>query len=353
MKILVISDSFKGSLSSLKIGNIIKSELKEHEVDIIPLSDGGEGFMGAVNSFKKLEIIKVNTYDAVLREIEVEYAVCKSRAFIELAKVCGLSMLEENKRNPLYTSTYGLGIVIDDAINRGYKDIYIGIGGSSTNDIGIGLLTALGLYTNNKALNNNDLREIVSINTLELNNKLKDIKITIVSDVDNELLGEKGATYTFALQKGAKDLHVLENNIKTFIELVNDNTYIYKKGAGASGGVGYGLMRFAKALYIKGIDFILDNIKYNEIHNKYDLIITGEGKIDEQTMHGKAIKGIIDRTIDKEKIIVICGINEMTTDLGVQIYEIVPSISSLSESLKEPEKNLRKLIRSIKTLNAY
>lgn len=348
MKILVISDSFKGSLSSKEIGNIIKSELAEHIVDVIPLSDGGEGFLDAVSSFVELEMISVNTYDAVLRQIEVKYAVCKNRAFIELAKICGLSMLEEEKKNPLYTSTYGVGVVIKDAIERGYKDIYIGIGGSSTNDLGIGLLTALGLFTNNKALNNNDLKDIVSINNLVLNKLLKGIKITVLSDVSNPLLGEHGATYTFGLQKGAKDLETLENNIKNFISLINDNNYINKSGSGASGGVGYGLMKFANAKVYKGVDFILDNINYKDLQNDYDLIITGEGKIDEQTLYGKTVKGIIKQTIDQDKIVVICGVNELEQKLGVKTYSIVPSICSLEASLKAPEINLRKLIQSIK-----
>lgn len=348
MKILVISDSFKGSLSSNEIGNIIKSELKEHDVDIIPISDGGEGFIESINSFLELEKITVNTYDAILREIEVEYAVCKTRAFIELAKVCGLSLLEDEKRNPLYTTTYGLGIVIKDAINKGYKDIYLGIGGSSTNDLGIGLLTALGLYTNNQALNNNDLKDIISINNMELNESLKNIRITILSDVDNILLGENGATYTFALQKGALDLNILENNIKSFINLINDNNYPYKKGAGASGGVGYGLMKFVNAKLILGIDFILDNIDYQNLQNKYDYIITGEGRIDEQTRYGKVVSGIIKKTMNKNKVIVISGVNNLDNGLGVKTYSVVPEICSYSESIEEPEHNLRKLIKKIK-----
>lgn len=348
MKILVVSDSFKGSLSSKRIGEIIKSELKEHEVDVIPISDGGEGFIESVDSFLNLQKVIVNTYDAILREIEVDYAVCKSRAFIELSKICGLSLLEDEKRNPLYTTTYGLGIVIKDAINKGYRDIYLGIGGSSTNDIGIGLLTALGLYTNNQALNNYDLKEIISINTLELNELLKNVQITVLYDVENILLGENGATYTFALQKGAVDLNDLENNIKSFIKLINDNIYLYRKGSGASGGVGYGLMRFTNAKLIKGIDFILDNMDYSKIQNKYDYIITGEGKIDEQTKYGKVVNGIINKTIDKNKMIVISGINELNDELGVRMYSVVPNICSIAESLREPEKYLRKLIKTIK-----
>lgn len=347
MKILVISDSFKGSLSSKEIGNIIKSELKEHEVDIISLSDGGEGFIDAVKSFIDLKMISVNTYDAILREIYVEYGVYGTKAFIELAKVCGLNMLEEERRNPLYTSTYGLGLVIKDAIDRGYKNIYLGIGGSSTNDLGIGLLTALGLYTNNKALNNNDLKDIININTVKITKLIKDVNINVLRDVDNKLLGKFGATYTFGLQKGAKDLEELENNIKSFINFNHDNYYIDRIGSGASGGVSYGLMKFANAKMIKGSDFILENINYKEIQDNYDLIITGEGKIDEQTLYGKAIKSVIDQTRNKDKLIVICGANELKDKLRVKTYAIVPEICTLEESIKEPEKYLTMLIKTI------
>lgn len=352
MKILVISDSFKESLSSLAIGNIIKEELKEHIVDVIPISDGGEGFLDALKSIVKLDLVIADTYDAILREKKIEYGVCKTRAFIETAKVCGLSILKKEKRNPLYTSTYGLGLVIKDAIEKGYKDIYLGIGGSSTNDLGIGLLTALGLKTNNKALNNNDLKEITEVDSIILDNYLEDITITVLSDVNNVLLGESGATYTFGLQKGALDLEELEDNILSFVNLLKDKDYIYRKGAGASGGLGYGLMKFANAKVISGIDFLLNNLDYARLQDNYDLIITGEGKIDAQTLSEKTVFGIINKTKNKDKIICICGVNELGDKLKVKTYSIVPDICSMEQSLKNPEMSLRKLIKKIKILNA-
>ena len=242
MKILSIIDSFKGTFTSLEVSNIVKEELEKKgaEVTCIPISDGGEGFLEAYNYINKLPVLEVDTVDPLARPIKAKYLFDKENDFavIELAQSSGITLIRHDERNPFITSTYGLGLVIKDAINRGAKNILIGIGGSASNDGGSGMLEALGVKFYDKdnnlitSLCNEKLGLIHHIDRKDFQKLTSKIRFDVCSDVTNPLLGENGATYVFAKQKGAKecDLELLENNYFLNKEITpkNEKTGIFK-----------------------------------------------------------------------------------------------------------------------------
>lgn len=367
MNVLTIIDSFKGTISSKRLGEIAKEELekKNHHVDIIPVADGGDGFCDAVEEvFKvhhnKYKEEKNKVHDPLSRLIESSYLVDldNNTAYIELARASGISLLSIDELNPFITSTYGFGELINDAIEKGYKRIVLGIGGSATNDAGSGLLEALGVSFYDQqgrklnCLNNQKLAEVYSINKTKLDDKIKDIEFIVLSDVTNPLLGDSGATYVFSPQKGAtkEDLKDLENNISQFAQL--DKRYVNHPGAGAAGGVGYALLTYLNAKIYSGIDYILDMVDYDNLVNNYDVIITGEGKIDKQSLDGKVVFQVIKRSKNK-KIILVCGINELDKeDLNRynidSIYSVVSNEVSINESMSSPEYYYREMIKKLK-----
>jgi len=362
MKVLGIIDSFKGSITSKELGEILKEELSKKKIlcDYIPLSDGGEGFLEMLESFdKKLKRIYVETFDPLLRKINTYYLVDeeKKKAYLEYAKSSGVGLLQVSEYNPYQTSSYGFGIIIKDALNRGYYDLTIGIGGSITNDGGSGIIEALGgrfydksgnllTYINNEKLN---LIENIEINLY------KNINIRIVSDVKNLILGSSGSTYVFAIQKGAKqeDLPYLEKNMENYVQKVEETLQMRFRdieGSGAAGGVGFALLALFNAQVIKGINYFFEKINFEEIISKYDYIITGEGKIDQTSLYGKVVFAILKR-VPKGKVIVICGDNELAneyfSEYQTKVYKIVGNLTTLENSLKEPKKYLKKLIKLI------
>ena len=366
MKVLTIIDSFKGTITSKKLGEIVKEELeaKDHSVDVIPVADGGDGFCDAIEDIFisqniKYKINKVEVKDPLFRKISSYYLVDTNNkiAYIELAKASGLNLLSSDELNPLITSTYGFGELISDAIKKKYKKIVLGIGGSATNDAGCGMLEALGVkfYNGNGDLitqiNNTDVGTVEYLDDLDFKEKIKDIEFVVLSDVTNPLLGDNGATYVFSPQKGAKkeDLEYLESNIFNFAKL--NKTYINAPGSGAAGGVGYALLTYCNAKLYSGIDYILDLINYDDLVKKYDLVITGEGKIDNQSLDGKVIFRISNRSINK-KVIIVCGVNELDSiDLKLYnvdaIYSVVNNKTTREESLSNPEYYFRQMIRNI------
>ncbi len=357
-KVLIASDSFKGTLSSLEIGRIIKNNLnkKGYDADYIAVSDGGEGFLDAIeNSLKSLKRIYHQAYDAFFKPNYASflYDENKKTAYFELAEVVGLPK-EKNKLDPYHASTYGLGYLINYAIhNYTINNIYIGIGGSASNDGGSGLLEALGLkfYDENHHLIdhlcNDKLALIKEIDNQALINNIKNIKFTVLTDVTNPLLGEQGATYVYARQKGANDhdLIILENNLLHFKKMTID--YLKKdcsleKGSGAAGGSGFGIMSYLDSDFTTGIDFIIEKTNLQVLINHYDMVITGEGRFDNQSLYGKLIAGI--RKLNPKELIIICGSKEDLALVNHKVYAIVPTITNLEESLKMPKEALNKLL---------
>ena len=355
MKALIMIDSFKGTITSKELGQITYEELKKKNIEskYFPISDGGDGFLDAIEATKNIDKVSFKTVDAFYREIESYYLFDKENnlAYIELAKESGINLIKKEELNPYTASTFGLGIAIKEAIKMGCKTIALGIGGSATDDAGSGMLEALGVKffdINNNLLTclcNEKLKEVAKIELDDFNSLTKGIKFITMSDVINPLLGPKGATYVFAPQKGAKesDLMILEENIKIFSNVCINSfkeDYSCYKGSGAAGGVGFALNAFMKSEFRAGIDYLLDLIKENDL-SEYDLIISGEGKIDSQSLDGKVISGIMKRFSDK-KIIFVCAINELV-NISYDVYSVCPTICNVEESLNNPKYYYREL----------
>ena len=352
MRILSIIDSFKGTITSLRLGELVKEEQekKGNEVKSIAIADGGDGFLDAISQTIDLDKVYLKVHDPLFREVESYYMLSKDKktAYIELAKASGINMLKEEELNPFITSTYGFGEMILDAANRNVKDIVIGIGGSATNDCGSGTLEALGVKFNDGKLtkmNNEKLSLIESLDLSAIKELFKNINITVLSDVTNPLLGPNGATYVFSKQKGSteKTMPILEDNIKHFASY--NKEYIDYPGSGAAGGVGFSLKTFLNAKMVSGIDYLLDVIDYDNLYKDFDLIITGEGKIDSQSMQGKVISSILKRTKDKT-IILVCAINEII-DCKYKILSIVNDKVTREMSMRDPETYFRMMIKQI------
>lgn len=301
MKVLIAVNEFKGSLSSIEIGEIISSNInyKYNNVtsDVQPIADGGDGFLTLFKGFAKN---KFRTVNAALQECTVNYLLNEERkeAVIEVAEVVGLKYLNDTQKNPFKTSTVGLGKLISFLIERGIKHIIIGLGGSATNDCGIGMLSELGVEFTDSSGNYckhgiNDLKKISDINYRFMNERLKDIRFSIISDVSNPLIGKNGATYIFAKQKGLDENKFVEVDkyIEKFsdkVQLVTGKNNAFSEGSGAAGGLGYAFMSFFNAAIYPGSKFMIDYLNLESKIQEADIIITGEGKLDMQSYMGKA-----------------------------------------------------------------
>ena len=328
MKVILIPDSFKDCLSSEEISAALARGLRkfdEHiEITNYIGSDGGEGFLEAVAFQKDVQRIYHDTLDPIGRPIEAAYLLDRSSssAYIELAQASGLELLSPAERNPLFTSTVGTGMQILHAIGKGARHIYVGLGGSATNDGGIGMASVLGYQFRN---HNGELILPIGDNLINLKSitgqfRHPDVEIVAISDVKNPLLGKEGATSTFSAQKGATpDAMIrLETGMENLERIVKQELKIdlaNQQGAGAAGGSGFGLMTFFGAEMRSGIDFILD---MTEIENTLqtdhiDLIITGEGRLDNQSFQGKLIDGVIRLAQPYHiPVMAICGQLDMT-----------------------------------------
>lgn len=307
MKFVFAPDSFKGTLSSQEIISILTKKARQHFENIqtqgVLIADGGEGTIEAVEqmkggSKKYLEVTgplgeKVNAHYLRLNEKQV---------LIEMATASGITLIPYREGNALYTTSYGTGELIKDALLSGADDIIISIGGSATNDGGIGMLMALGvrfLDDKGKELEpiGKNLLNIARIDTKSLNKRIKMAKFTVMCDVTNPLVGQNGATYVFGPQKGAnkEQLHLLESGMKNYAAKIKETLGIDVAdlpGGGAAGGMGAALMAFCGAFLQSGIKTILELINFKDIIADADLIITGEGRIDGQSANGKVLDGI-------------------------------------------------------------
>ena len=301
MKVLIAVNEFKGSLSSLEIGVIISDKLNSN-YDYISsmvqsIADGGDGFLSIFKGFNKE---KFTTINAAREECDVNYLINleKKEAVIEVAEVIGLKYLTEEQKNPHITTTVGLGKLISFLLDKGIEHFIIGLGGSATNDCGIGMLNELGIkfsdeYGATCKHGINDLKKISNISTTGINDKLKNSRFTIISDVNNPLIGPNGSTYVFSKQKGLKEIEfrAVDSYIERFANLVNIKTNLnntLKEGSGAAGGLGFAFMTFCNATIQSGSQFMIDYLGLEEIIQKMDIIVTGEGKLDRQSYMGKA-----------------------------------------------------------------
>lgn len=320
MKIVVACDSFKGSLSSREvihtIADAIRREDSQIEVVAVEIADGGEGTLSAMEPFLASERIYRSVSDPLGRKVTASYLWLHTerRAVIELAEASGLTRLSSTELNPLITTTYGTGELIRDAIEHGARSLILTLGGSATNDAGIGLLQAL-RYRFRNALGEElpvcgaSLKQIVTIDDSKLLPQLKNCSFTVVTDVTNPFYGDQGAARIFAPQKGAtpKMVTQLDQGLHHFAQLIEQNYGIELNsiaGAGAAGGVGAIATIFLNATIASGINTLLQLVNFERLIEQADWIITGEGRLDRQTTMGKAPMGVL-RKAQKQHIPVI------------------------------------------------
>ena len=301
MKVLVAVNEFKGSLSSAEIGKIISNTLDNNYKNIITytqvVADGGDGFL---TLFKGFTNNKFRTVNAALQECDVNYLLNeeKKEAVIEVAEVIGIKQLKDEQKAPFKTTTIGLGKLIVFLLEKGIEHFIIGLGGSATNDCGIGMLSELGIKFIDEQgqlcrRGINDLSKIDVIDNKNINSKLTKARFSIISDVSNPLIGRNGATYIFSKQKGLDENKFAEVDkyVENFSNKVNlatgkNNTFI--EGSGAAGGLGYAFMSFCNATIESGSEFMINYLELEKIIRDVDVVITGEGKLDKQSYMGKA-----------------------------------------------------------------
>jgi len=320
MKIIIAPDSYKGSLSAIEVCNIIENAI--HKIlpaaDIIkvPISDGGEGMVNALLTNGSGKKITVQVQDPLFRKITAEYGILdQGTAVIEMAAASGLPLLTEQERNPLLTSTIGTGELILDAVkNRGCHKIILGLGGSATNDGGMGAAAALGVKfydcDHNELLPcGENLKKIEIIDTASVDPQVLDKEFIIACDVDNPLCGDRGAAKVYGPQKGAtaEMVMALDRGLRHLGRLMENKSgkdLIDQTGIGAAGGMALPLVALFDAQLKSGLEIVLDRLNFDELIQDADLIITGEGKTDAQSVMGKVISGVGKRA-HKQKIPVI------------------------------------------------
>lgn len=328
MKVVIAIDSFKGSLSSLEAAESIKKGIceiyKDAQVKISPLADGGEGTTYALTKGMNGEFRKVNVFGPLEdSKVLATYGIIKDTktAIIEMSQAAGITLVPPEKRNPLYTTTYGVGEMIKDAIQQGCRHFIVGIGGSATNDGGIGMLQALGYDFFDESENKIsqgasacELEHLVRIDDSNVIKELKECDFKIACDVTNPLCGKNGCSEVFGPQKGANDDMVkkMDNWLKNYSILAKkikpkaDANY---PGTGAAGGLGFAFLTFTKASLESGIDIVLKETKLEELVKDADIVVTGEGRLDKQTVMGKAPIGVaqIAKKYNK-KVIAFAGV---------------------------------------------
>lgn len=370
MKVLVMMDSFKGSISSIEAGLTIKETLEKrkrsYEVEILPIADGGEGTVESLIGLSDIKEVKVRVNNPLFESHIARYAYSNKNklAIMEMSEASGLTLIKD-RLSPMSASTYGVGEMIIDALDKGVRNFIIGIGGSATNDGGIGMLTALGfrfLDENGEEINPGigGVYDLVRIDDSNVDQRVKEATFDIACDVDNPLNGKFGSAHVFAPQKGATPEQVkiidelllkYHNITKQYINTA-DNTV---KGVGAAGGLGYGFKTYLNANLTPGIDLILDLLDAEQHIKEADIIITGEGKIDFQTSMGKAPVGVAKLAKKyKKPVIAFSGIVEndavAVNNEGIDaFFPILDKITSLEEamSVDKAKENLKRSVLQV------
>ena len=354
---ILVPDSFKGTLSAIEVCNIMKSSIKNLYKDAniisVPVADGGEGtvdaFLYALGGEKK----SIWVSDAFNEQkILAHYAMLKDDiAVIEMAACAGLPLVK-NRLEPDKTTTFGVGELIIDAINSGAKKIILGLGGSATNDGGCGMAVALGVKFKDEQdqefiPTGGTLSQIYKIDMNNIYSKIKDIEFISMCDVDNPLCGRLGASAVFAPQKGADEdmVRLLDEGLAHLAKIIKRDLHIEVKdikGAGAAGGLGAGSIAFLQSKLTKGIDVILDTINFDELVSKADIVFTGEGKFDSQSLHGKVVMGVANRSQKyKTPVIVVTGA------IGENIQEAYnKGITAIFSINKEPMEFSKSALKS-------
>lgn len=350
-KVVLAFDSFKGSVSSKEITQTlqraISSEWEDLDVVSFPIADGGEGTVEILADTLGAESVCCTVHDPLMRPINARYAIVYDQhlAIIEMASAAGLPPLSEKERNPMFTSTYGVGEIVLDAVQKGCTHILLGLGGSATNDAGTGMLAAMGVSFLDKEGKSVDpcgktLKSIEKIDTTSMFPSLKNISFTIICDVDNPFCGKNGAAYVYAPQKGAStdEVKELDEGLCHYRELILrqfGKDINLQAGAGAAGGMAGGLLPFLKVKLMPGSQTVLRLLGFENVIKEASLVITGEGKVDRQTCMGKALQGILDLSKKYQvPVVAIGGAVEAVDELNKRGFTAVFSIQSGPVSLE-------------------
>ncbi len=333
MRLVLIPDKFKGSLTARQVREAIAAGVREVYPDAalkgFPASDGGDGFLDAVRSVREVETVEVTVEDPLGREIRAPYLMDADRgeAFLEMATASGMVLLSEAERNPLETHTRGTGQLIRHAIGRGVRKVFVGLGGSATNDGGCGIATVFGYRfqdATGRALEptGGNLEQIARILKPETAPPTMGVEVIAVNDVSNPLWGSEGAAYVYARQKGASDdaVAALDRGLRHLDTLVSGQLGVEAAqvaGSGAAGGAAYGLRCFLGARFISGTEYVLGLTGVEEYLREHpvDFIFTGEGRIDYQTLSGKLIQGVLGLGMrHRIPVVAVCGKSEVPRD---------------------------------------
>ena len=367
-RIVTVPDSFKGTLSSKEICDIIRERVGVHfpdaELVSLPVADGGEGSVDCFLSATRGELIKCRAENPFFEQIESFYGLINEgkTAVIEMAACAGLPLVEDRK-NPLLATTYGVGTLIKDAISRGACEIILGLGGSATNDFGCGAAASLGVrFFDGEGKSfiptGSTLASVEKIDLSGVFSKLKGVNITLMCDVKNPVFGERGAAYVYAPQKGAspKDVELLDRGLRHICEVVKrelGKDVSTLSGGGAAGAMAGGMIAFFDALVKMGIDAVLDAVDFDRILEGADVVFTGEGKIDSQSLEGKVVCGVAKRSLRKgvPVVAIVGGIDGDISpiyELGVNsVFAINRMPEDFSVSRYKSRENLRATVDDI------
>lgn len=357
MRVLIASDKYKGSLTATQVAQIIAQGLGETlpgiVCDLCPIADGGEGTTEAMVTALGGEWMTVATADAQGRERQAHYGWCADQAVMEMSAASGLALVNDLELNPQTASTYGTGVMLKHALDRGVKKIVIGIGGSATNDGGLGMAAALGYRFLDAAGQDVPavMNEVLRMSRIQSPGAAYG-PILVACDVDNPLLGEKGATRIYGAQKGVKEPRWFEERLEHLADLVARDLDIDPRdvpGAGAAGGLGWGLMAFMGARLTNGFDLVAEQIGLEARVAQAELVITGEGRLDAQTLHGKGPVGIAQmaRRLGK-KVAAFAGGIEDSSALQAQFdftRATKPDSMPLAEAIARAEELLALAVR--------
>ena len=360
MKILLCPDKFKGSLSSEKVCLALEKGLKQQnknfEIIKHPMADGGDGSIAILKKQLHLKQIKVATLDPLNRNIIAEYYYKDHTAYIELASASGLSLLHDQEKSPMISSTKGTGLMIKDAIEKGFQTIYLFIGGSATNDAGMGIAHALGFVFIDE--NGNPLdpvgKNLIKISKIKNNSAIdfQKLNIVVLCDVNNPMHGPNGAAHRFAAQKGASDEEILKldeglKHFETIVKSQFNKNLAHIPGIGAAGAVGASLVSLLQAQLQNGFQMIANITGLKEAIKSVDLVITGEGKLDQSSFQGKLVGKVHELSKELGKNCgVVAGMIDTTQENNSK-FIFQKSIDDLANDLEDAMKSAEKYLLEI------
>lgn len=362
MKILVATDKFKGSLTAAEacvaIREGVHQKFPDAHIILVPLADGGEGTAELLTFHTAGRFVNIIVSGPHFETVDAGYGISGNgtTAFIETAKASGLQLVETANRNPLHTTTYGTGELIRDALRKGCRKVILGIGGTATNDGGIGMAAALGyrfLDKRGKEIRpvGESLEKLEVIDKSSIERSIPESTFVALCDVDNPLHGSHGAAFTYAPQKGAnkQEVELLDRGLINYQRVVKSSLGLEADfpGAGAGGGIASGARVFLNANIRAGMDFVMEVTQLENKIREADIIITGEGKIDAQTLHGKVVATVARVSQQmKKKVIAICGVCELREN---ELHKIgVAEVITLTDPFTSPEQSIKNAAAIIK-----